>query len=452
MDVGKWLRKNISIPFWQYRNGMSYGKELQFVRLMHEKTVEELRLYQLERIRELILYAYEHVPYYRDEWKALGIKPHDIITLDDFEQLPILTKDKIRNNMENILSNESKYKKLIKSGTGGTTDSPIELFYDYPRARMKEAEMHYFREWFGWYAGDRVAFLWAAPQDIPDIDSLKYKIINVLTQNKLFLFSSFMNSEVMDTYVKKINHYKPDILQGYSNPVYILADYILQHDITVHSPRSVVLTAEPCLPFQRKVIEDAFNSEVFMFYGCREGGYVGCECSRHNGFHINCSSIYMEFLTDSGVAKAGEFGNVVFTDLYNFDMPFIRYRIGDLGIKNEESCACGSPLPLMEFFAGRETDVFITPDGDLVPGVSLCDRIIEDCRGISQLQFIQDTVDEMIVNIVKGPDFSNTDLEQLDKRMGGYFKGKLKITKQFVDDIPKEKSGKTRFCISNVKR
>ena len=105
---------------------------------------------------------------------------------------------------------------------------------------------------------------------------------------------------------------------------------------------------------------------------------------------------------------------------------------------------------MMKFFAGRETDVFITPQGDFVPGVSLCDRVIEECRGIQQLQFVQNKADELIVKIVKGSDYSSRDMMQLDARLDSYFQGKLTIVKEFVDNIPKEKSGKTRFCISSI--
>ncbi|MFA6010962.1 MAG: hypothetical protein WC799_13340 [Desulfobacteraceae bacterium] len=273
-----------------------------------------------------------------------------------------------------------------------------------------------------------------------------------MTHNKLHLFSSLLNNETMGGFVKQLNDFKPDILQGYSNPVHIMARYILKHSIKIHSPKSIVLTAEPCNASQRETIEKAFNSEVFLFYGCREGGYVGVECNKHTGYHINCSSIYMEFLNNGKKALPGELGNVIFTDLFNFEMPFIRYQIGDLGIHSNDKCSCGSSLPMMNFFAGRETDVFVTPSGSYVPGVSLCDRIIEDCNGIQQLQFVQNVIDEMTVKIVKGPDFSDRDMKQLDERLNYYFKGELKIIKEYVPDIPKEKSGKTRFCISNVSK
>jgi phenylacetate-CoA ligase len=452
MAIEKWLRKNITIPLFQIHKGASYQKELTFVKSFHQKSEYEIKAYQLAKLKKLIDHAYANVPYYYDEWREIGLEPGDIKSFSDFENIPLLTKTKIRNNAERLFSKECRKEQLIKSGTGGTTDSPITIYYSKKRARIKDAEMHYFREWYNWFIGDKVAFLWGAPQDIPNISNLKFKLVNRITDNKLYLFSSFLNNDTMDEFVKKLNIFKPDILQGYSNPVHIMADYILKHSVNIHPPKSIVLTAEPCQPSQRKTIEKAFNAEVFTFYGCREGGYVGSECNQHTGYHINSSSIYMEFVNDRGKASPGELSNIIFTDLFNYDMPFIRYQIGDLGIPSQEKCACGSPLPLMKFFAGRETDVFVTPSGSYVPGVSLCDRIIEDCKGIQQLQFIQNTIDELSVKIVKGPDYSERDMKQLDERLNYYFKGELNIIKIYVDNIPKERSGKTRFCISNVSK
>lgn len=451
MEIDKWIRSKITIPLWNSYKGKQYYGHLRNIRYFHAKSLKEIRELQFGMLQRVIKNAYNNVPFYNEEWNRIGIEPGDIKSFEDFCKIPILTKNKIRQNTEMILSTGSDTNKLIKSGTGGTTDSPIVFYYDENRAKTKEAEMHYFREWYRWFLGDKVAYLWGAPQDIPNVRSPKYRFVNRITYNKLHMFSSLMNKENMNDFIYKINRFKPDILQGYTYPVYILANYILENGIQIHCPKSVVLTAEPCSPLQREKIEKGFKSEVFTFYGCREGGYVGSECKRHSGYHINCSSIFMEFISENGkTAEPGELGKVVFTDLYSYDMPFIRYQIGDIGIPSEEPCTCGSPLPLMKFFAGRETDVFITPDGSFVPGVSFCDRIIEDCSGIQQLQFVQNKVDELVVKVVKGSEYLQKDMDILDHKLENYFQGKLKIVKVFVDDIPKEKSGKTRFCISNV--
>ena len=86
----------------------------------------------------------------------------------------------------------------------------------------------------------------------------------------------------------------------------------------------------------------------------------------------------------------------------------------------------------------------------MIPGVSLCDRVIEDCKGIQQLQFVQNKIEELEVKIVKGNEYTEQDMRKLDEKLEAYFKGNFKIKKHFVNDIPREKSGKTRFCISNV--
>jgi phenylacetate-CoA ligase len=432
------------------RDGMLHSREQRFIRDLHKNPPEKIKEYQLQKLTDLIYFSYNNVPYYHNLFNRLGLKPFDIRSFEDFEKIPILTRSSLRNYADKLLALGAEAKKLIRSGTGGTTDSPITFYYDSRRAKIKEAEMDYFRTWFRWEPADKVAYVWGAPQDIPNISGIKYRVVNRLTYNTLFLFSSYMNPRIMDEYIDRLNSFRPDILQGYANALFILARYILEKGYAVPSPKSIVITAEPCLPYQRGIIESAFRSEVFTFYGCREAGYVGCECSRHLGYHINCSSLYLEFLTDRGRAKPGEIGRIILTDLFNYDMPFIRYEIGDLGIPSDSACTCGSQLPLMQFFAGRETDVFVTPDGDLVPGVSLTSRIIESCRGIEKLQFIQNTRNELIVRIVKGKDYSVGDMEKLDRKLWLFFKGKLKITKEFMEDIPREKSGKTRFCISRV--
>lgn len=450
MDIGKILNKHITKPLWFKYQGNDYRFLLPKLSKLNTSPAENIRKFQLERIKDIISNAYRNVPYYRDRWKKLNLNPIKIESLEDLTKFPLLTKTELRVKTNAFLSELSDQSGLIESGTGGTTDSPIVLRYDKKRLMYKMAEMHYFRKWWGWELGDKVAYLWGAPQDIPNIKSLKYRVLNFFIGRNLYMFASLMDTAIMDSYIHRINRFKPDILQAYSNPLYILSKYIIKNKIKVHRPKSIVTTAEPLLPEQRKAFKEAFGCEVFSFYGCREGGYVGIECSEHDGYHINCSSLYIEFIADGKPVKASEIGSIVFTDLLNRDMPFIRYQIGDLGILDKHQCACGCPLPKMKFFAGRETDVFVTPKGKMIPGVSLCDRVIEDCRGIQQLQFIQNKVDEIEVKIVKGNEYTQEDIRKLDEKLDVYFRGDLKVIKNFVDDIPKEKSGKTRFCISNV--
>ena len=450
VDIKKILNARIVKPLWFKYQGNDYRYLLPTVSRVSTMPDRELTKYQFNRIKDICSNAYQNVPFYRDKWKAMGLSPGDIGSLDDLTKFPLLSKTELRSDTGAFISEKTDPSKLIESGTGGTTDSPIVLKYDKMRLAFKKAEMHYFRKWWNWELGDKIAYLWGAPQDIPNIESVKYRILNFFIGRNLYMFASLLDSEIMRKFIGQINRFKPDILQAYPNPLFILSKFIIKNGIKIHKPKSIVTTAEPLLDEQRKAFKKAFNCDVFSFYGCREGGYVGIECSEHDGYHINCSSLYVELVSGGHRADPGEIGSVLFTDLLNNEMPFIRYQIGDMGIWDESRCPCGCPLPKMKFFAGRETDVFVTPQGQMIPGVSLCDRIIEDCRGIQQLQFIQNKVEELEVRIVKGNEYCEDDMRKLDQKLMDYFKGNLKINKHFVDDIPKEKSGKTRFCISNI--
>ncbi len=50
----------------------------------------------IERIGEVMRYAYEHAPFYRNKWDQAGIHPDHIKSLEDFERVPVVTKAELR--------------------------------------------------------------------------------------------------------------------------------------------------------------------------------------------------------------------------------------------------------------------------------------------------------------------------------------------------------------------
>ena len=449
-DWYRYIHKSFVFPLWSLWNGDNYKHEYKKIKSFCALPLISMENLQRSALRSVTCHAFENVYYYQSLFNKLGINPYDINTYEDFCQIPILTKKELRLNIELFIDANVDRDQLIKSGTGGTTDSPIPIYYDKARNKIKTAEMAYFREWFSWYPESKVAYLWGAPMDMPNMNSWKYCIRNKLLDRTLYLFASMLNDEVMGCYIKQLNHFKPDIIQAYSNPMYILAKFILQRGISIVKPKAIIVTAELCSPAQQKIIEEAFNCSVLSFYGAREAGYIAVQCAKEKNFHINTHGVFLEILRNNRPVKPGEIGDVVLTDLHNYTMPLIRYKIGDVASLDEKKCSCDCELPLLNFIAGRETDVFVTTDGDMIPGVSLCDRVVTDCSGFSQLQFIQSKPEEILVKIVKGDKYTKQDMGNLDNILDEYFHGKVKIIKNYVDDIPKDKSGKTRFCISHV--
>jgi phenylacetate-CoA ligase len=233
MKLLRTIRGSFLKPLWYRYNGQNYFALLPELEEFHRMPLERMREERFFRLRKVIHAAYADVPFYRREWDTIGLKPSDIQSLEDIKKIPILTKQKLREQAEEFLSAKSGEKALITSGTGGTTDSPITIKYDRKRLCYKLAEMDFYRRWWDWDFEDKVAYLWGAPQDIPNIDTFKYKVLNFLVGRNLYLFASLLNEEIMADYVERLNRFRPDILQGYSNPVSALARFILQRDLNV---------------------------------------------------------------------------------------------------------------------------------------------------------------------------------------------------------------------------
>ncbi|MBU0990013.1 MAG: phenylacetate--CoA ligase family protein, partial [Proteobacteria bacterium] len=52
----------------------------------------------LPKLQAQLRYAYKNSPFYKKKWDKAGVKPEDIRSLDDFEQIPFVTKDEIRRD------------------------------------------------------------------------------------------------------------------------------------------------------------------------------------------------------------------------------------------------------------------------------------------------------------------------------------------------------------------
>ena len=82
-------------------------------------------------------------------------------------------------------------------------------------------------------------------------------------------------------------------------------------------------------------------------------------------------------------------GEIIATDLWNYGMPFIRYQMGDVGVKSGRLCSCGRGLPLLQEVTGRISDFFIDSKGGLVHGEYFT-HLFYGIEGVEQFQLIQE--------------------------------------------------------------
>lgn len=132
-------------------------------------------------------------------------------------------------------------------------------------------------------------------------------------------------------------------------------------------------------------------------------------------------------------------------------MPFIRYKIEDIGIPSSKKCSCGRTQPLIEKIEGRIADFLITPEGKMVSGISLTDHFAGHIPGVAQVQIIQEKIDNLTINIVKDISFNDTSNATIRKLVKDFFGEQMNFQCKFINEIPREPSGKTRFTIRKIK-
>ena len=82
---------------------------------------------QNKRLQKLMKIAYE-IPFYRERFDRVGMKPEDFRTGDDLAKFPILTKDELREWMAKEVENP-KYKDWIIDTTSGSTGKPLSIIF-----------------------------------------------------------------------------------------------------------------------------------------------------------------------------------------------------------------------------------------------------------------------------------------------------------------------------------
>lgn len=442
------LRRNIFEPLYALKGGsvkLKYWYELEKTQYFPEKTLIQK---QWSRVNEILQFVYNKNKFYKRRFDKAGIKPEGIKTAEDFMRIPILTKEEVRQNTHEMISDNFDIENLLRFKTGGSTGKSLELYITEECSEFRNACARRHDRWSGWEVGEPIGAVWGNP-DLPG--DIKSKLGNWLLQPYIYLDTMGVSEESVSDFAEQWQKVKPTLLFGHAHSLFIIAEYIQKLAIDTIRPKEIISSSMMLLPHERVLIEKVFGVKVFDRYGCEEVSLIASECERHEGMHLNIEHLYIEFLKEDGTnAEEGEQGKIIVTDLMNKAMPFIRYRIEDMGMPLKRKCSCGRGLPLMGKVAGRTADFLVKRDGTKVAGISLIERTLTDIIGIHQMQIIQETIDDIVINIVKDSSFNYESERKLVNEFKAIFGRNVNIQILKVDGIHPEKSGKYRFSISKV--
>lgn len=441
------LEKRVILPAIQHITKENF---LEYVNTSNELQYwdhNNILNYQWQKTKNIIKHAYDTSPYYKEKYDKHGINLNSIQNPDDFKKIPFLEKDEIRKNSINLLSNNHA-KKMQFTHSAGTMGVPISIYRDANSYTIDRAVKLRCLKWFGVDVGDKEARIWGFSPD--RFTRLKQKSQDFLL-NRIRMSPFDLNIGEIEKFYKKMKSFRPKVLYGWLSGVYKFAQIASENhlDISDTELNVVVTTAEPLNEFQRKIIEHTFQRKLANEYGCSEMGVIAFECP-HGKLHLMIDNVYTEFVNNpvTGVSE------IIVTDLKNFSMPLIRYRIGDVGkLSNPASgCKCGVNFPTMDIVEGRGLDTIRTRSGNYIHGglfAYIGFDLIEKYGSIQDFRIRQKTDYDIIISYSKQERFDNRILKEFSSSIKKYLGHDINIKFEMLDSIPLETSGKQRFVISD---
>jgi phenylacetate-CoA ligase len=455
-EMVNWERIYLTFPIWLQNFVISIeGRRLSkrrydaiydflFQAANHNWRLDGKDMYKLQKVRlSSFLKIASWVPFWKDRFCKYAVDPQSKDPITEIQKLPILSKEEVKDNLARIVPG-SYSEETILCHTSGTTGSG--LFFPVTRIAEREQWAVWWRyrqshgidrsTWCGYFGGRSIVPL---GQRTPPF----WRINNPVRQ---IMFSAYHLCEnTAGIYLQAIRKNGISWLHGYPSILSVLAAYAIDNKIEFGTQVRIVTTgAESLFPHQRQHIRKAFNAKVFQHYGQAEGvaNFSECHCGR---LHVDEDYSFVEFVPLEAMKQVYR---VIGTNWTNSAFPLIRYDTGDLARLDSVSCPCGRLGRIVASVDGRKEDYLILPNG---VRVGRLDHIFKNLIHVREAQIYQKEMRSVIFRVVKGSGYDEHKEEQrlfveARKRLGN----EIRITIEYRDQLPRSKSGKLRFVVSDI--
>lgn len=395
------IKNNIIIKYvysWfppSYRKGYSYYHYIRnLLKTTENYSHNEFNDFQLNKLKNIVNYAWENVIGYRTLWDSHNFHPEKLKSLGDINLIPIVDKKILRNNISAFTN--KNIKNISFKTTGGTTGVPFGYYQEYRNTFIEKAFIH---------------DLWS--KKVPNI-SLKTKstvlrgkkLNNIITYDPmigLILSSYDITLNNVKKYITAIEKYKTPLLLAYPSSLFLLANFVKDHKINInHKFKCIMLGSENLYDFQKTIIKDVFQTEISHWYGQGEKVAFAGNCENNDDFHVYPQYGITEILNNDGnPVNKGEVGQIIGTGFWNFATPFIRYKTSDFAQLGDDNCSyCSLNYKLLKKIEGRLQEFIVGKSHKLIAltGITVVCGKLDD---IMQFQFHQDTVGKIRFEYVK---------------------------------------------------
>lgn len=429
-----------SIPV--INNSLSFA--LQQLEYNEKLSFSEIDQLAFKRAQHIVQHAYNNTEFYRKKYSAVGFEPGDLKTWSDFECLPILEKQEIKENRERMIANTALARNLSPSATGGSTGEPLQIYHDKKLFFWTFALYYRQLRWHNLEIKDKHLGIWRST-DNAKINVKNLNFFSKLRYSNFVLDARRLTKESMDKTLLLIKDLQPTYIYSYVGGASIFADYILENNIDPPSSIRVVFsTSSPLAEGIRQKIEQAFDARVVDQYGSTEILSLACEKNEKGKLYTFNDLRKVETVnknnqqTDNNV-----YGDVLLTNYVNEVFPFIRYRNGDRASFFDREPKQG--FSTMNPVKGRISENFELINGIIVDGSYLTTVFDTIPHLVKKFEIVQKSKSEIlfVLETKNDADFSKA-CEKVKMDMQFLTKGGINIV--FKKDIIKNNdNGKLRY-------
>lgn len=317
---------------------------------------DEMSALQLERLKKIVKYAYDRVPFYTRKFDAIGLKPEDIRTLDDITKIPFTTKTDLRDNYPYGLMAVGMDDIVRVHASSGTSGKPTVVFYTENDMEMWTECMARLVAAAGGTKKDIVQITFGyglftgalgLHQGWARIGASVVPASSGNTERQVMLMKDLGVTAIVGTPSYALHISEVMKKMGYNKD-----DFKLRIGMFGSEASSVEMHRE---------LEEKLGVFPTDNYGLSEiiGPGVSGECQAKCGMHINEDHFYPEIVSRDTLEPLpeGEWGELVLTTLTKEGLPMLRYRTKDITRISREKCECGRTTARMDRIRGRSDDM-----------------------------------------------------------------------------------------------
>jgi phenylacetate-CoA ligase len=336
----------------------------------------------------------------------------------------------------------------MKNSTSGSTGSNFYFFSDTNEELVSKALELRKYDMLGGSLFDRELIIWGSVFDVEKSENQRLSRIKDWCRNKKVVSGYNLSDNDLQNIYNTMQSYKPLIIKSYPSILMTICEYFKKQKL-VYKPNFIHIGGEKLFDFQRDVIENTFRCPVYDFYGARDMSQIALNCQEKMGLHVFMENVIVEVVDDDGNAIEDGEGDLVITDLHNYVMPFIRYRIGDRArVSQNKKCKCNRGLQLIDEVIGRTFEIIKFPNGNRVGG-TFWTLVMKSVPGIKDFQVIHEKYDTIKINFTPMNN-EKINFNIIKENIHRYSGNDLKIDFNQVANIAVTKSGKMQFVISIV--